>query len=152
MKGNGTIAWNASALGSGLIPVGTTSGLLEFVAKDVNSTYAVGFSYQDNTQDPTALAIYFGLLVNVNGSLVATEPNTTTAVGPVAAGDVFRIERSNNSIIYYRNGVGLRTITAANTVELKPRVLIYQGSAPPVISSDAPKIALLGTVTGTEKT
>ncbi|SHI02911.1 RHS repeat-associated core domain-containing protein [Chryseolinea serpens] len=128
--------WNsAGAIAENILPAGQ-AGWIEFLISPqaTAQNYVVGFS---TTTTYTRASLNYGIEINaLSGNKVFIHELNEAGIelGTWAPGDYFRIERSGTSIIYSRNGVQIRSVTAS-TAELKSKVVLYSGQSPMTTSS-----------------
>ncbi len=122
IKHSGGTVWNGSVYSREQITDGT--GWVEFVATEQNTHRMLGLS-NGNTDSNWTDIDYAFYLVN-NGTLQVRESGSAAiAVGSYVPGDVLRIEVSNGTITYYRNGALLRTAPTLATYPLNVDTSFY---------------------------
>lgn len=140
----GAASWTAGANSANLLAY-NANGWMEFTAGHGNNKYAVGFT----TQIIPFLLTSFDNAISideVNGTWETYVGTTGTAMGTFNCGDVFRIERTGTSFVYYRNNVAARTVTVSSQLELRGRAMVNIGTAPIIQSSVDQRLCLYGYV------
>lgn len=115
--------WDAGASSTNKLKNGQ-DGWFEF-SPSHSSTYAmVGLSQKDiNIQNSS---IDYAIYVRNNGTVLIHETGVVIGnFGTYQPNDVFRIERVNNVVTYYKNGVALYTSTKLSTTDLVVDVSVY---------------------------
>jgi RHS repeat-associated protein len=137
------------AISSAIIPA-YTNGWIEAVLENTNSMFIFGFSWQDYALEPNGMRI--GLQAEANGVIRFWESTSSNGIAYWKAGDVIRMERSGNTLVYKLNGAVLRTYSYdIQQFELKGKVLVGSGNSPQITTSGAPGIIPQAVITGTEK-
>jgi hypothetical protein len=110
--------WNAGASSTNLL-ADNTDGWAEMVVTDPSATYMLGFSNFDANAGYNY--IRFAFYITEVGSIDIYETNVAKGtVGSIVKGDVLRLSREANNIVYYKNGVPLRTVAITD----KPMYLV----------------------------
>lgn len=122
-------------------------GWLEFSAGK-NYHYLIGFAVNDILD--TDKFNHAFLIDYDNNRFRIHEGTSVTGYLPWQTGDVFRIAREGNTVIYYRNGTVIKTVTVNPNLVLKVKsALQYQGKSTPYVNTSVEgKLFLKGTVTG----
>lgn len=140
LKTTATNAYDAGAISLNVLPA-STNGWVEFVADKAGQSYLVGLA---RTNATAAIASTdYGIQVTA-GDITIYELGVSRGVfANFKEGDVYRISREGTNIVYYKNGVALRTVATTATYVLYADVSLYQGNSacPPVVSSFAPTAA-----------
>jgi len=143
-----TIGWtNAGAHGSNVL-ASADDGWLEFTVT-TQRRYFIGFV------ERTAVWDYpnFNHAISITsvGEIVAWEFGTATILAPAVTGDVLRLAREGSQVIFYINGVAVRSVATDPLKTLFPRALICDTntSTPVVTTSEIQQIYCTATLTGT---
>ncbi|MEI9922009.1 MAG: RHS repeat-associated core domain-containing protein [Bacteroidota bacterium] len=135
----------SGANSANIIPA-NTNGWIEWVHQN-SSVYQVGFGSQDYS-----FGLYdFQNSLNFLNTSVAyyAEQQAGAYVASTEQGDVYRIAREGSNIVYYKNGVVLRTIAGRVEFELRPKFVVTSGSVPAIMVSVDSRVLPLATVVGT---
>jgi len=102
-------AWDASAASSNVLAA-STNGWMEFVINTSGNVFVAGLNRVNRKIDQYDIA--YGFYITNQGIIYILENGTSAGVfGYLIEGDVLRIAReSTNSIVYYINGVAVRTV------------------------------------------
>lgn len=98
----GAAGWNAGAASATNF---SGNGYVEFTTNEANTAKMAGLSNGNTDQNYTD--VDFGIYLLATGSVAVYESGLARSVAPpvtYVAGDVFRIESSNNIVTYYKNG------------------------------------------------
>lgn len=100
--------WNAGASSTNLL-ADNTDGWAEMVVTDPSATYMLGFSNFDANAGYNY--IRFAFYITEVGSIDIYETNVAKGTfGSIVKGDVLRLSREANNIVYYKNGTVLRSV------------------------------------------
>lgn len=132
---------------SNVLPA-STDGWIEFTI--TNQKVQIGFVINDIY---TTTSFVHSIQVSNTNAITTQDGSTSTALGTVVSGDVFRISRAGSSINYYKNGALIRgPVATTSGQDLYVRAMIYgvNGVTPIVNSSFARKMHLRPIISGVE--
>ncbi|MEM1408114.1 MAG: LamG-like jellyroll fold domain-containing protein, partial [Bacteroidota bacterium] len=120
-------AWdNAGASSENVLSAGE-DGWLTFTVNESSGTTIIGFAVIDT--DQTLNNVDHGILIRSDGKLNVLESGIGQIAGPerpdYSIGDELRIERANNEIIYFHNGVPIHTSGVSSNADLIVDAAIY---------------------------
>jgi hypothetical protein len=129
-----TLAWDAGATSSNKIEVGE-NGNIELVVDNVSTTYLYMVGLAQPNTDPNFPSINYAFY-NSQGNLYVYESGVNIAsYGKLAIGDVLRVEKSGNQILYIKNGTVLRSKTITTEGALIIDIAIRTGKLPEITTS-----------------
>ncbi len=142
---NGGTGWSSGGDGSNLSFSDGT--YIEFTVTDYTSFYAIGFGAY---ADYSGASFRGGIMINTNRTFAILELGSLVTVGAYRVGDVFKVYRQGTVLKFSKNGQDLSRQTAsASATFVFPKVSIYQGSTPPIVSSQDARIVSTADVKGT---
>jgi SprB repeat len=126
--------WHGSAVSSARLPA-STNGFVEFVNKaNERGNFMLGLARPNNQVHFSTIDYCFYFVTS--GEVHIYELGTSRGqFGYLAEGDVFRVAREGANIVYYRNGVALRTIAAPATYIYLADASFSLGKTPVVTTS-----------------
>lgn len=126
--------WNAGASSSNLL-ADNTEGWVELVITDPSATYMLGFSNFDANSGYNY--IRFAFYITEIGSIGIYETNVAKGTfGSIVKGDVLRLSREANTIVYYKNGTVLRSVAITDKPMYLVDASVYNALGPlPVVTA-----------------
>ncbi|MBT1699185.1 hypothetical protein KK083_19975 [Fulvivirgaceae bacterium PWU4] len=137
--------WDNGGAGSFNYLANNTDGWISFIADTTVGSYVVGFATDDRHFGYQH--VKHGIYIAPDNLLYTAETGAITLVGAKVPGDVYRIVRNGNQVVYYRNGAVLRTTTTDPALSLSVKTSIYLGTSPRVFASFDVKPWLAATIT-----
>lgn len=105
--------WLNTANSSNILS-GSTNGWVECVMNTTNQAKLFGLTDSVGTGWNN---IDFGIMINSGGAINTCNNGAQSSIGTYTLGDVLRIERTGNSIIYKKNNVAIWTSTITSTMQ-----------------------------------
>jgi len=123
------------------------NGYIEYIFTGVAGGYLVSLTALNN-QTSYVNCLYSFYTPGVGKYYIYERGAVVMTLDGLVVGDVFRIARSGTDIIYYRNGVPLKTTTLVGNdlIDLRADVSISSGTAPSVTCSFGPKLMARPTI------
>ncbi|MTI21292.1 LamG domain-containing protein, partial [Fulvivirga sp. RKSG066] len=124
-----TAGWGTTNAGAASEEVlaANTDGWAEFTISTVGVEYIFGLSEINVDESKT---IDYAIRLHSNGNISILEKGSWKAgYDPAVAGDVYRLERINNEIVFKKNGVAFHTSPTPSTSSLLVDVSIYHTGA-----------------------
>jgi RHS repeat-associated protein len=125
--------WGSGANSYNVLPA-NTDGYIELVAQDVTSYYSFGFGQKISTLD---IADYKNAFTvnGITGAIGYYEGTNTAGLTNLKPGDVLKVSREGSNVLYYKNGVVLRTIATNAALELYMKTEVNAQGSPSIMTS-----------------
>lgn len=142
------MTWNISGGSSSNTLSPNSDGWMQFTVS-AKTDVIIGFA-ANNTIDADDFTHAFHI-DNVTGTYRYFEGASTSVLGYWRAGDIFRIERIGSSILYFKNGLQVRSSSGNPMALLRTKATLRSGpSTPRTITSFDGQLIISPTVVGTE--
>jgi len=139
----GTGTWAAGAFSRNRIEA-STDGYIEFVLNDYRTTFMVGLSTMDRSNN--YVSIMYALLVDINGSVNVYQSTAGYSQGTkqtsdnlpgAKKGDIFRVARVGSNVKFYRNGTEIYSMATVATRLFFDISISNTGYNTPVFTTDS---------------